>query len=345
MSNRKAILWEKAENEAVRCNLCAHRCLIQPGNRGICTGRSNVAGELVTNCYYDICCAAVDPIEKKPLFHFMPGSKVMSIATPGCNFRCEFCQNWQISMPRPESLPMCKGGKTLSPQEVVEAALSHRCAGIAYTYTEPTIFMELASDCGELAHKHGLKNIFVSNGYMTLESAEYAAGFLDAANIDLKSFSDDFYRKRCKASLSPVLETLKYLASQEHIWLEVTTLLIPGLNDSEDELNQIAGFIAGELGCHVPWHISRFHPCHKCTDSPATALDALAEAREIGKNAGLKYVFVGNAPDQALANTICSNCGQLLIERQGYQLTSYNIINNACMACGGLVDGVFVNYC
>ncbi len=343
MEKCKAILWEKADNESVKCNLCAHRCLIPKGQQSRCTGRTNCAGELISTCYEDICSAAVDPVEKKPLFHFMPGSKVMSIATPGCNFRCDFCQNWQISMPRPGSLPLSKDC-TLTPHQVVESALANRCTAIAYTYTEPTIFMELASDCGELAHMHNMKNIFVSNGYMTPEAAEYASGFLDAINIDLKSYTDGFYRNFCKGKLEPVLETLKYFAGQEHVWLEVTTLLINGENDSDEELEQMAGFISGELGRHVPWHISRFHPSYKCGELAITSTESLMRAYEIGKEAGLKYIFIGNVPGLDMGSSICSGCGHKLIERNGYQLGSYNIMNNACMSCGERVEGVFVDY-
>ena len=343
MLKHDAILWENSHNNTVICSLCGHRCSLQPGQISPCTGRRNDNGKMVTTCYYDICSAAVDPVEKKPLFHFLPGSKVMSIATPGCNLKCDFCQNAQISMPSADRLPFTDPNNTPKIDQVVQTALQHKCSAIAYTYTEPTIYMELAADCGQLAHKSNLKNIFVSNGFMTPESAELAAGFLDAANIDLKSFSDDFYRKYCKASLQPVLDTLKYFARNTDVWLEVTTLLIPGLNDSEQELKQIAEFIVSELGDTVPWHISRFHPTYKCLEKPVTPLDTLEKAWNIGNNAGLKYVFLGNVPNSGMENTICPECSATVIERSGYTLRSYNILNGNCMSCGHKIDGIFSN--
>ena len=337
-----AILWDKLEGDKVKCRLCPHGCELKPGQTGICLGRRNDNGELVSTCYYDVCSAAVDPVEKKPLFHFLPGSKVMSIATPGCNLQCNFCQNWQISRPNLDTLPLGRG-QTLSPEQVAESAMSHRSAAIAYTYTEPTIYMELAADCGKLAHENGLKNIFVSNGYMTREAAEYAAGFVDAANIDLKSISDKFYKKQCKAEIGPVLETLKYFAGLEHVWLEVTTLVITGMNDSRAELTAIAEFIANELGVDVPWHISRFHPCYMCTDRGPTDLETLKMAYQIAKDVGLRYAFVGNVPGSGMESTYCHDCGKVVIERRGYQMDQYNVINGACMWCGTEIGGVFAN--
>ena len=338
----EAILWDKLGDDKVKCRLCPHGCELAPGQTGICTARRNQHGELVSTCYYDVCSAAVDPVEKKPLFHFLPGTKVMSIATPGCNLQCNFCQNWQISQPPLESLPLCKG-QTLSPEQIVEAAVANRCSAIAYTYTEPTIYMELAADTAKLAHDNGLKNIFVSNGFMTAEAAELAAGFLDAANIDLKSISDKFYKKQCKASIGPVLDTLKYFAGCDHIWLEVTTLVITDMNDSRAELTAIAEFIATELGVDVPWHISRFRPCFLCNDRVATNLRTLDMAYEIAKEVGLRYVFVGNVPGSDMESSHCPECGQVVIGRRGYQMDQYNIMNGSCMGCGAKISGVFKN--
>ncbi|MBN2063400.1 MAG: AmmeMemoRadiSam system radical SAM enzyme [Sedimentisphaerales bacterium] len=342
MQTYNAILWQKADNNKVSCNLCPHHCQLAPDQHGLCNGRHNERGIMINHCYYDICSASVDPIEKKPLFHFLPGSKAMSIATPGCNFKCSFCQNAAISMPRPGALPLSQG-ITLTISQVIESALLNKCSSIAYTYTEPTIYLELAADCGQLAHQHNLKNIIVSNGYMTPEAADYASKFIDAANIDLKSFSEDFYRNQCKGSLEPVLQTLEYFASQPHIWLEVTTLLIPGLNDSPTELFLIASFIADKLGKHVPWHISRFHPANKCTNIPPTSIDSLQRAYQIGRQVGLNYVYIGNAPGIGMENTLCPACGETVIERAGYQLGKYSITNNKCTKCGQQLDGVFAN--
>ena len=339
----KAILWDKLDGNKVKCRLCPHGCELKPGRTGICLGRRNDGGELLSTCYYDVCSAAVDPVEKKPLFHFMPGSKVMSIATPGCNLQCDFCQNWQISRPNLDTLPLGRG-HTLNPEQVVNSAESNRCTAIAYTYTEPTIYMELAADCGKLAHESGLKNIFVSNGFMTAEAAEYAAGFVDGANIDLKSITNSFYKTYCKASIGPVLETLKYFAKSEGIWLEVTTLVIPGLNDSRAELTEIAEFIANDLGVDVPWHISRFHPCYLCTDRGATDIETLKKAYQIANDVGLRYAYVGNLPGSGMESSYCPDCGQVVIGRKGYQLDQYNILSGACMGCGAKIEGIFENF-
>jgi len=333
----EAVLWEALETKEVRCKLCNFRCRIKEGNLGICRVRRNIDGKLYSLNYHAICSTGVDPIEKKPLFHFQPGRGSFSIAAPGCNFRCDFCQNWQISqLPRLQDDLV---GRSYRPQQIVSAAKQHRCASIAYTYTEPTVFMEICAECGRLAHQQGIANVFVSNGYMTIEALEYARDFLDAINVDLKSFNEDFYRDRCKASLAPVLETLRYIGQKTDIWLEVTTLVVPGQNDSDSELQQIAEFIAGELGPHVPWHISRFHPDFEMTDSIPTPAETLTRAYDFARQAGLRYVYVGNMPGLGYENTLCHQCGQVLIERYGYRLGQYNLINGACTGCGTTLAG------
>ena len=333
----QAVLWQPAESGAVQCNLCNFRCTIADGKLGRCRVRRNDAGVLYSLTYDSICSSAVDPIEKKPLFHFQPGRRSFSIASPGCNFQCDFCQNWQISqLPRQRpDLP----GESHSPAQIVAAARRSGCTSIAYTYTEPTIFMELAADCGRLAHADNIANVFVSNGYMTIEALDLAADFLDAANIDLKAFTEDFYRTYCKAQLAPVLATLRHIAQNTDIWLEVTTLLIPDLNDSDAELKQIAQFIAADLGPHIPWHISRFHPTYERTETPATSSDALARAYEIGRAAGLHHVYIGNFPTADRESTFCHKCNHPLIKRQGYQITQYNLINSACPNCNTALAG------
>jgi pyruvate formate lyase activating enzyme len=334
---KEAILWEALDNQHVQCRLCNFRCRIKEGQVGICRVRRNLQGKLFSMNYHSICSTAIDPIEKKPLFHFQPGSRSLSIATGGCNFQCNFCQNWQISqMPR---LQNTISGRNCRPEDIVQAALQHNCRSISYTYTEPTIFMEFCADCGRLAGKQGLSNVFVSNGYMTIEALELARDFLDGINVDLKAFTEEFYRQKCRASLAPVLENLRYIAGQTDIWLEVTTLVIPRMNDSDDELRQIARFIAEELGPHVPWHISRFHPDYQQTDSSPTPSETLMRAYEFGKQAGLHYVFVGNMPGSGLESTACPECGHLLIERTGYRIGQYNILNGACPGCGAVVAG------
>ncbi|KPK77943.1 MAG: radical SAM protein [Phycisphaerae bacterium SM23_30] len=334
---KEAVLWEALEHQQVQCRLCNFRCRIKEGQVGICRVRRNVEGKLYSLNYHAICSTAIDPIEKKPLFHFQPGSRSLSVATGGCNFQCDFCQNWQISqMPRQQKT---LSGRSYPPAQIVEAALQNRCRSISFTYTEPTIFMEICADCGRLAKKQGLANVFVSNGYMTIEALKFARDFLDGINVDLKSFREEFYRQHCKASLTPVLETLRYIARHTNIWLEITTLVIPQINDGQEELKQIAGFLAEELGPEVPWHISRFHPDFQRTDSYPTPSETLMRAYEIGKEAGLHYVYVGNMPGSGHESTVCHECGHLLIERVGYQIGSYNIINSACPNCGTGVAG------
>ncbi|MGB3346618.1 MAG: AmmeMemoRadiSam system radical SAM enzyme [Candidatus Humimicrobiia bacterium] len=334
---KEAMLYEKVGNKKVQCNLCAHRCKINEGKKGICLVRENRDGILYTLVYGRTISQAIDPIEKKPLFNFYPGTTAYSIATVGCNFKCQFCQNWEISqMVRDKHLVM---GNEASPELIVENAKRYGSKSIAYTYTEPTIFFEYAYDTAKLAHEADIKNMFVTNGYMTEEALKEINSYLDAANVDLKSFSDDFYRKLCGARLQPVLDTLK-LMKKLGIWVEVTTLIIPSLNDSPDELGKIAKFIVNELGEETPWHISRFYPSYNLKDKPPTPIDTIHKAREIGLNEGLKYVYEGNVPDSKGESTYCPNCKNLVIKRWGYQITKRDIKDGICQHCGFKIDGV-----
>ncbi len=331
------MLYEKIGDKKVQCNLCAHQCKINEGKKGICLVRENRDGTLYTLVYGRTISQHVDPIEKKPLFNFYPGTTAYSIATVGCNFKCQFCQNWEISqMVRDEQLIM---GNEASPESIVENAKKYGSKSIAYTYTEPTIFFEYAYDTAKLAHEVDIKNVFVTNGYMTEEAIKKIEPYLDAANVDLKSFSDDFYRKLCGAKLQPVLDALK-LMKKLGIWVEVTTLIIPTLNDSSEELREIAKFIVNELGEGTPWHISRFYPAYNLTDKPPTPIETIHKAREIGLNEGLKYVYEGNVPGSTGENTYCPNCKNLIIERLGYQIINKATKDGKCPYCESRIYGV-----
>ncbi|MGB9724512.1 MAG: AmmeMemoRadiSam system radical SAM enzyme [Chloroflexia bacterium] len=334
---KEAILYEKLDEKAVRCNLCAHRCLIRDGHAGICGVRENREGVLYSRVYGRLVSMAVDPVEKKPLFHFYPGTGAFSIATVGCNFRCRFCQNADISQwPRERGEVV---GEDVPPEVVVREAKRSRCRSIAYTYTEPTVFTEYAYDVAVLARKEGIANIYVTNGYMTPEMLDFFHPYLDAANVDLKSFRDDFYKKQCGARLQPVLKALKKMVAQG-IWVEVTTLIIPGLNDGEEELREIADFIRTELGPQYPWHISRFYPHYQMQDRPPTPVQTLHRAREIGYSAGLRYVYEGNVPGAGGEDTLCPQCGRPVIRRWGFTVLEYALRDGHCAHCGGKIDGV-----
>ena len=331
------MLYEKIEDNQVRCYLCAHHCRIKPDKRGICGVRENRSGILYSLVYGKLIAENVDPVEKKPLFHVYPGSKSFSIATVGCNFRCIFCQNHEISqIPRESGRIM---GRDVSPVVVVERALDTGSRTISYTYTEPTIYFEFAYEIAMIASDKGLKNVFVTNGFMTEEALDTISPYLHAANVDLKSFSDDFYKKRCGARLHPVLDRLKKMKSLG-IWVEITTLLIPTLNDGDNELRQIAEFIYS-LGAETPWHVSRFHPQYELTDIPPTPIATIHRAVEIGKESGLKYIYSGNIPGDEGEDTRCSNCGEHLIDRYGFYIERLNLKGTNCPRCNTPLDGIF----
>lgn len=323
----------------VRCFLCAHRCLIGEGKRGICAVRENCGGVLYSLVYGKVVAMNVDPIEKKPLFHFLPGSRSFSIATAGCNLACEHCQNYEISQLPRERRDLEVPGREIAPEQVVAEAEAGGCESISYTYTEPTIFFEFAYDCARLARKRGIRNVFVSNGFMTPESAMAIVPYLDANNIDLKG-DDAFYKKICHARVDPVKETIK-LMKGSGVWVEVTTLVIPDYNDSEEVLSGIAGFISS-VDRSIPWHVSRFYPAFKLLDKPRTPVETLTKAREIGLRAGLKYVYTGNVPGDAGENTFCPACGSLLVARTGYRIEKKSLIPGKCMNCNAPIEGVWV---
>jgi len=334
----EALLWEPRDESKVKCQLCSHRCVVKPGKRGLCGVRENKAGALHTLVYGILVAQNIDPIEKKPLFHLYPGSRSYSIATVGCNFKCDFCQNADIAQ-MPSDRAGLIMGKPVTPSKIVAAARAADCRTIAYTYTEPTVYFELAYDTARLAKEHGISNVFVTNGYMTAEAYDLIAPYLDAANVDLKAFSDDFYKHYCGARLWPVKETLVRM-KQGGVMVEVTTLIIPGLNDERALLEDLAGFLASELGTDTPWHISRFHPTYRLTDRGVTPEKTLIEARRIGLEAGLHHVYIGNVPGSDGESTSCPGCNRVVIERVGYQIRGYHMEDGRCAFCGTPADGV-----
>jgi pyruvate formate lyase activating enzyme len=335
---KEAMLYEKISEDYVRCNLCAHHCVIAEGSLGVCKVRRNMDGTLYTLVYGRTISEFVDPVEKKPLYHFYPGSLTYSIATPGCNLRCQWCQNWEISqMPCDRDLI---AGYEASPKQIVAAAQQTGSRSISYTYTEPTIFFEYAYDTARLAHAADIANIYVTGGYMTAEMLETFQPYLDAANVDLKAFHDETYRRYVGARLQPVLDNMKTM-KRLGIWLEVTTLVIPELNDDPAELRDVAQFVAQELGADTPWHISRFFPAYQMTDRPPTPIETLLQAEEIGLKEGLHHVYLGNVAGES--NTTCPHCGRLLIQRQGYRIAAYHLQEGRCPACRMPIAGVWAD--
>jgi pyruvate formate lyase activating enzyme len=327
---KQAVFWKKLKLDAVQCVLCPHSCVIRDKQRGKCGVRENQNGVLYALTYGKPVSTAVDPIEKKPFYHFLPGSLAYSIACVGCNLSCKFCQNSDISQ-----MPKDKGivtGTEMAPEEVVEEAIAKGCESISYTYTEPTIFYEYCYDIAKLSRKKGLKNNFVTNGFISPEAIDNIARFLDAANIDLKGFSEDFYRELCDARLQPVLDAIKRY-HEKGVFIEITTLIVPGQNDDEAMLRKAAEFIAS-LDKKIPWHISRFYPQYKMRNLQPTQVATIHKAVEIGRAAGLRYVYAGNVPGDENDNTYCHNCGKLLIGRLGYSITKNNLKGNRCSFCG-----------
>ncbi|MFH0799544.1 MAG: AmmeMemoRadiSam system radical SAM enzyme [Pseudomonadota bacterium] len=335
---REAMLYNREADRQVRCNLCRHGCLIGDGKNGICNVRLNDAGTLYSIFYGKPIAMAVDPIEKKPLFHYKPGSTAFSIATPGCNFQCTFCQNSDISQYGRDAMARVPS-QEVAPEAVVSQAKANHCASISYTYTEPTIFFEYACDIARLAKAAGIGNNFVTNGYMTREALDIIKPCLDAANVDLKAFRKDTYRKVMRAELDGVLDSIRYM-KELGLWVEVTTLVVTGMNDTEAELSDIAKFLVG-VGRDIPWHISRFVPHYKMENTPATPFATLRMAFDIGRKAGLRYVYMGNVPGDESENTYCYDCDEKLISRNGFRMTANRITNRGeCPKCKAKIDGI-----
>jgi len=330
---RQALYYKKLKNNKVQCQLCPHYCAISDGKKGNCGVRQNKKGKLYSLVYGKACSASVDPIEKKPLFHFLPGHSSFSIATVGCNMHCLHCQNWEISQAKSIL------GKTLMPEDIVTQAVESNCKSISYTYTEPTVFYEYAIDTMKLARKKGIKNIIVSNGFINEEPLLEWCKYLDAANIDLKGFDNIFYKKVCSARLEPVLNSLKIL-KEKGIWLEVTNLIIPTLNDNLDKVKKMCRWIVDNLGSDVPLHFSRFFPHYRLVDLPPTKEETLKKARDSAKKAGINYVYIGNMYVEDGENTYCPKCDELLVERKGFGVLRNNLKKSKC-GCGESIAGVW----
>ncbi len=319
--------------KGIKCLVCRHYCNLAEGQTGICGVNKNVNGTLVNLVYGKVAALNTDPIEKKPLYHFLPGSSALSLGTVGCNMQCPFCQNWEIS--QTGDLPF---SKSITPEEIIQLALKKDCQSIAYTYNEPTVFYHFARDIAVLAKKHNINNIFVSNGMESPETIKDMEGIIDAFNIDLKSFDPAYYKKVLKGNLEGVLDTLK-LIRKANFWLEVTTLVIPDENDSDNNLKAVANFIANELGTETPWHISAFYPHYKMTYKNRTPAQSLQSALEIGQSQGLKYIYKGNVAEKGI--TYCPNCSKELIVRNGFFVTK-NILNNGnCPYCNTKINGIW----
>jgi len=332
---KEAQLFNSLGNNRVDCFLCSHSCRIQEGKFGFCGVRQNIQGILYTHNYGKLIAANIDPVEKKPLYHFLPGSSTFSIASAGCNFRCGFCQNWEISQ---LDFINRQPGDNFSADKVIELAKQNNCRSIAYTYTEPTIYFEFALETAKLAKAAGLRNIFVTNGYMSQQAISLLTPYLDAANIDLKFFKDSSYQKICSAHLSPVLDSIRLL-EDAGVWIEITTLVIPGENDTQDELSGIAEFIAG-VNKKIPWHISRFHAQYKFDRYPDTPESTLKMAYGLGKAAGLEHVYAGNVYGWG-QDTLCPACKQALIKREGFKIAESHLLGDKCSFCQADLAGIF----
>ncbi len=329
---KEAILYDKI-GKGLNCKVCERRCLISKGKKGFCEMRENIGGKLFTLNYAAASSVAVDPIEKKPLFNFYPGSTVLSLGSVGCNFRCKHCQNWSISQATLEDMSL----REILPEDAVKLAQLNKCKSIAWTYNEPTMWLEYTIDSAVLARKQNLKTVYVSNGYMTQEALDTVGPYLDAVNVDLKGMSEEFYKELCDARLQPVLDNIKRIYDKK-IHLEITNLIIPGYNNSEENIRSLVNFMADEVGVEVPLHFTRFFPYYELKDLPPTAISDLELAYKIAKDAGMKYVYVGNVPSSDGENTYCYRCGKLLVGRNSYTIQENNLKQGKCPECGADVD-------
>jgi len=335
--SREAIFYTNTPR-GVMCGICPNECILKPGETSDCHNRVNHDGKLYSIAYGNPCAVHVDPIEKKPLLHFLPASQAFSIATAGCNFACLNCQNWEISQTSPKKTQ----NFDLMPPRVVEACIKNGCQSIAYTYSEPTSFYEYVIDTSRLAQARGIKNLYISNGYINPEPLKALAPYLDAANIDLKSFDNDIYLRLNAGKLQPILDTLKILVDN-NVWLEITNLIVPSWTDNLDMIKRMCGWLAENGFKNYPLHFSRFHPLYKLTQLPSTPLNTLLKAREIAVEAGLNYVYIGNVPGKGFENTFCPECKKMVVQRRGYSILSIDIEDGKCRFCGNEISGVWAN--
>lgn len=329
--------FHKNEDGRIQCDLCPRDCKLNDGQRGMCFVRQRVGDEMVLTTYGRSSGFAIDPIEKKPLNHFYPGTSVLSFGTAGCNLACKFCQNWDIS----KSKEMDRLVDEASPEAIARAAKRAGATSVAFTYNDPTIFAEYAMDVADACHAQGIHTVAVTAGYIHAEPRRAFYDKIDAANVDLKAFTDDFYHRTCAASLEPVKDTLRYLVHETKVWTEITTLIIPTLNDSDKELTELSEFVAGELGPDVPLHFSAFHPDYRMQDIPPTPVETLRRARRIARAAGLRYVYTGNVHDREGDATLCPSCQTPVIERDWYEILSTNLEHGACGSCKTPIAGRF----
>jgi len=336
---REAKFWDKLADKSVQCHLCAHNCKINDGKTGICCVRKNEEGKLYTLIYGSCSSMAADPIEKKPLYHFYPGTNAFSLGTVGCNFKCEHCQNYTISTAIPDQLYI----REVMPEEAVSLAKQHGCRGIAWTYNEPTIWHEYSYDSMVLTKKQGLYTVYVTNGYINEEPLKELSKHLDAMNIDVKAFSEEFYKKICKARLEPVLQTCE-LAKKLGIHIELTCLVIPGYNDALDEIKKFCSWVIERLGDDTPIHFSRFHPDNRMLDISMTPMQTLQKIFDLAQETGILYPYLGNVPHGSYENTYCPKCGNLCIGRYGYSIDMSGVKDGKCSKCGSSISMIVDNY-
>jgi pyruvate formate lyase activating enzyme len=330
--------WHRVSDGRIQCDVCPRRCQLREGQRGLCFVRAREGGAIVLTTYGRSSGFCVDPIEKKPLNHFLPGSAVLSFGTAGCNLCCRFCQNWHIS----KSRELDTLADEASPETIADAARRLGCASVAFTYNDPVIFMEYAIDVADACRERGVKAVAVTAGYMCAEPRAEFYAHMDAANVDLKGFNDSFYARTCSGHLEPVLETLQYLKHETAVWFEITNLLIPGMNDSDEEIDRMTAWVAGRLGADTPLHFTAFHPDYRMRDRPPTAPQTLSRARRLAIANGLRFVYTGNVHDRAGGSTYCPQCTELVIERDWYRLERYGLTDEGrCRSCGAQLPGVF----